>query len=121
MKNKIIKRKNFFPAVYIDEETKILSKEYDVTTCPDYPVPSSLGQYELEIGAQKLLSISKYFGEFVGVSEEDINKTPYEDFDSFMYIYYLDNKYARTVKKSKLEIIFPTEELLINQGIKKNR
>jgi hypothetical protein len=115
--------KNIFPRVYTDEKTERLSKEYDVRSCSDYPVSSSLGQYDEEIGAQKLLSISKYFGEFVGIDSKEISpkdSTKFRDYD-FLYITYLDKKYVRTEKKDGLEILFPTEELLINQKVKKRK
>jgi hypothetical protein len=110
-------KKKFLPNIYTDKETERLTKEYDVTTCPDYPVPSSLGQYEDEIGAQRLLGISKCFTEFVGIDSRAILKI--DNRLDFGYIFYLEKKYLRRENRGKLEIIFPTEELLINQKIKK--
>ena len=119
MGNKMIKRKNFFPKVYTDKETEKLTEEYDVKSCLDYPVPSSVGGYILGRGEQKLLSISKCFGEFVGISLEDIDKQDYHS--DFCEIYRLTKPNIRTERKGKLEILFPTEDLLINQRVKKNK
>lgn len=113
-----MKSHKFFPKVYTDEETERLSEKYNVQSCPNRFIPNTLGQTEAEIGAYKLLSISKCFGEFVGVDYENIKNMIGFHRDNFMYIHFLDEKYVRTKRKGKLEILFPTEELLINQGIK---
>ncbi|MDD5012172.1 MAG: hypothetical protein PHQ66_00790 [Candidatus Nanoarchaeia archaeon] len=106
----------FFPKVYTDEETKRLSEEYDIKTFSGY-VPNSLGQIEDEIGAEKLLNLSKLIGEIVGVNSKDVEQL---DCDSEFYeILGLREKYARTKNRKNLEILFPTEELLISQRVQK--
>ena len=110
---------NFFSKVYTDKETERLSEEYDVMSCPESYIQGSFGMVEPEIGAYKLLSISKCFGEFVGISQRELDEINSENLDDFVYIGYLDEKYIRTKKKGKLELLFPTEELLINQKIRR--
>lgn len=112
----MIEKKLFIPSVYTDEETKKLSKLYDLKTCPSAPVCSSLGQYEEEIGAQKLLAFSNLFGEIVGVAAQDLFK--FNEDSGFRYIDYLDNKYVRRKTFNEVDILFPTEQLLISQGVK---
>jgi len=114
-----MKSHKFFSRVYTDKETERLSEEYDVESCPNNSLSMTLGQTEAEIGAYKLLELSKSFGEFVGINQRELEKINWTDLNDFMYIGYLDEKYVRAKKKGKLEILFPTEELLINQRVKK--
>ena len=118
MNNKM-KSHKFFSRVYTDQESERLSDEYDVRTCPTDQVLSSLGKTEYEIGAYKLLSISKCFGEFVGINREALDDIYWENNSDLIYIAYLDREYIRTAKNGNLEILFPTEELLINQKVRK--
>ncbi len=118
MKNKI-ESYNFFSKLYTDKETERLSDEYDISSCPDNSLSMTLGQTEAEIGAYKLLSLSKCFGKFVGIKQKDLDKISCFESNNFYYVGYLDDKYVRTAKKGKLEILFPTEELLINQKVRK--
>jgi hypothetical protein len=115
-----MKSKHFLPRVYTDKETERLSKKYEVKTCPNEPLQMCLGQVENEVGAYKLLGLAKIFGEFVGISVSDIDKIEtHYDFNDFGYIEYLDERYVRTEKKGNLEILFPNEELLLNQKVKR--
>jgi len=110
-----MKSHRFFPKVYTDEETKRLSRKYDIKTFSGY-VPNSLGQIESELGAEKLLNLSKLVGGIIGINFGDIEKL---DFDEWGNIFWLDKEYIRTQKVGRLEILFPTEELLISQRVRK--
>lgn len=112
-----MKSHKFFQRVYTDKETERLSEEYDIKTFSGY-LPNTLEKVEAEIGAEKLLNLSKLSGEIIGIDYKDIENMIEDDID-FECIGWLNKEYVRTKKKGKLEILFPTEELLISQGVKR--
>lgn len=103
--------------LYRDEKSQILSNIYDLDTCPDKPIRGSLGDLRCEEGAYRFLTLAKRANEIVGIDCHDIEMGKYHPF--FYSVLCLESKYIRTEDKNGARIIFPTEELLINQGVKK--
>lgn len=114
-----------FPRLYIDEELKELSINYDVETCPKEMVPSSIGYTELEVTAKDFLGLSKFCGKFVGAEINELaeyldSRGDYSRGNSVGDLRELRLKeFLRKEELGDLEILFPTEKLLESQKIRK--
>lgn len=110
----------FIPILYRDEESRKLSKIYDVFTCPDEQILSSLGSSGLEHVAVKLLGIYKTNRDFIGMDIEALNSymgASDEYYDLQKLISWDD--FFRVKKVKGIMVLFPTENFLKNQGVKK--
>ena len=58
----------------VNEDTKRLTKKYDLNKVPEEPVPSSLGKYQYEEVAIRLLSVYKELGQVVAVPVKAFSK-----------------------------------------------
>lgn len=102
----------FFSTLYRDDESRRLDKFYDVSSCPDYPMSSTLGKTEHECFARNLLGVCKAVGFFVGFDKDELEK-----YDSYEGAFF-PTSYLRLKKVRGIEVLFPTEELLKNQKVK---
>lgn len=115
------KSSSFFSKLYVDEEVEELAdkKKYSVYTCPTSMVYSSLGSAGLESFVCDIFRICRCAGEFVGVAENELRA--YEE--NFHNLYYtqklIDRGYLRRENIDGINVLFPTEELLINQKVGK--
>jgi len=108
-----------FPSqFYEDGYTKELNKIYDVKTCPDEHISSSLGDVYAEIGAQKFLAFSKFYGRFLGIERNSLMGYLKDFYSAPEFEIAIGRKLVRILRIEDLEILFPTAELLENQGVR---
>ena len=103
----------FFRTLYRDEESRKLDSSYDVRSCSDYPMPSTMGQTEYECFARNLLGICKAVGYFIGFEKRELER--YDSYEGASF----PTSFLRLKKVRGIEVLFPTEELLTNQKVKK--
>ena len=113
----------FVSKVYRDKKSNKLDIKYNVESCPKNYVPSTLGDLYAEIGASKILAISKLFRCFVGVERNELtnylkNFDISSGYDISEFECYRES-WLRRKKINGLEILFPTEKFLINQRVKR--
>jgi len=72
-----------------------------------------MGTNEYECFARNLLGICKAVGFFVGFDKEELKRYDSHEEASF------PTSFLRLKKVRGIEVLFPTEELLINQKVKK--
>ena len=113
-------REFIFPSrFYEDGETKKLNEVYDVRTCPDIHVSSSLGDAYAETGAMEFLKFSKFHGRFLGMERESLLNYLGEFHSAEEFEIVMGRGLVRILKMENFEIIFPTTELLDCQKVKK--
>ena len=108
-----------FKTVYSNVESRRLSEEYEVHSHPGF-VPSSLGSSGLESFVGQLFRAYSFIEEFCGFFQEE-----FKDFarQTCGRPDYLDRLFRQGFLKEEmimgLYILFPTENLLVNQKMKK--
>ena len=109
--------------VYMNSEMERLSSEYDISLHTGL-VPSSLGDAGCESAVADLFNAYKLFKKPCGFSERDLLKFGEQSGHTHDLMYLLPDKEKDSEKDLfKLEriagekVIFPTEELLINQRV----
>ncbi|MDD5331997.1 MAG: hypothetical protein PHE43_04250 [Candidatus Nanoarchaeia archaeon] len=108
-----------FSLVFTNDNMRDLNRRYAIYTAPTSQVPSSMGSASMESVAVELFKIYRIYNSFVGLEkielEEFLNKVKNEK-------YYVSRFLGSKFLESKLilgaEVVFPTEELLENQGLK---
>jgi hypothetical protein len=108
----------FLRESYSDEISSKLTLEYNIHTCPQYQVPSSLGETEAELFALRLLCACSALGEFVGFRREELDKLARAYQETGNPSDLLSRGLLRKKLIRGIEVLFPTEELLKTQGVK---
>lgn len=109
-----------FPSqFYEDNGTEKLNEIYDVETCPNDHVSSSLGDVYAEIGAQRFLAFSKFHGKFLGIEKNSLIDYLKDFYSAPEFEVVIERGLVRILQIGDLEILFPTAELLDNQKVSK--
>jgi len=110
-----------FSKVYTDDISRSLTYQIDMNTFPDCSLLSSLGKTEFEISAFKILMISKLYRKIVGIERTELENYLASIESSLQYSpgYFEQNGLLRLKKVRGIQVLFPTEELLIKQDVKK--
>ncbi|MFH1307437.1 MAG: hypothetical protein ABIH72_01140 [archaeon] len=124
----------FFRVTYTDKNSRGLSAQYDIETCPNKPVPSSLDSSGSEEFAYRFLMISRIRGEFVGVDKEDLEayagqispqsgKAIVKSFIERSLLILVEVESLETLLGAKVktfsEVLFPTAGLLDCQKVER--
>lgn len=101
--------------LYVDEDSESLDDLYDISKHDVNEIRGgTLGKYEREEAARKLLAFSVEYGEIVGVPLEVLAS----EGDTLSKM--VRNGYFRiTLEKNNITVLYPTEKLLENQKVPK--
>ena len=106
----------FFSRLYIDEEMRKLNKRFSFIHYESKQVPSSLESAESEHVALKILSLAKANQGWGGIAEEEL-RTFLERFPIEIWTIpdLIWQGYLRRKMVAGVAVLFPTEELFLNQ------
>ena len=109
----------FIPKFYTSPETTRLSKVYDISSHHGSIVSSSMGNAGDESFAGDLFKFYQAIGQLVGVASEDMANYAEVFNHKFCPGSLVGKEFLQKEGVAGIEVLFPTEALLINQKIPK--